>query len=355
MPSGSFLCSVCFNRDSFFKLRPFLHQGIRCPWFFPSLSLFFTLHLFFQSIDQIALVAMSGDSNKLALLERKGRKQLPNVQHLANCEIFSYCFGKGNSSSWSDRQDTKVTLQSESEVARYELIKQTFNVWICSHQAVDRNGYPLYVELAFASADTAFVAKRFFETFIRPDGTLVNALLHVGGKKPKSMYIPADFAHPKGHFFHQLLSCRPERVKALLIAAYGLRNPILCSCCIRSFLSTASWNKEHILYPFHTCISLGSFQDGKCANCVWHMKQCEWSSLGGYKATGPREGPLDWPLLGKDSLEEQSDSWGVDQMNQITCPRVTCQFPSGSAKEDARVIEDAAKVIQRIGKRRYSL
>lgn len=231
---------------------------------------------------------MSKNSNELALLEGKGREQLPNIQPLAACEIFPGYFGRGNSSSWSDRQNIKVTLQSESEVARYDLIKQTFNVWICSHQAVDRNGYPLYVELTFKDKDSASIAKRFFETFIRPDGALFNALLGVKGKKPMSMYIPADFAHPKGHFFHQLLSCRPERVKALLIAAYGLRNPILCSFCIRSFLSTVSWNRQHIIYPFHTCISFRSFQDGKCANCVWHMKQCEWSSLGGNKATGPQ-------------------------------------------------------------------
>lgn len=42
-------------------------------------------------------------------------------------------------------------------------------------------------------------------------------------------------------------------------------------------------------------------------------------------------------------------------MNQTICPRVTSQFPSGSVKKDSLAVEEARKVIERIGKRRYLL
>ena len=80
---------------------------------------------------------------------------------------------------------------------------------------------------------------------------------------------------------------------------------------------------------------------GKCANCVWHQKPCEWEFLSGYQPKSATEGPLDWPLQGKDTPKDPSDEVGIDQLNRVSCPRISCLYPSedGNQEQDRQLLQ----------------
>mgnify|MGYP002348747857 CR=1 FL=1 len=295
------------------------------------------------------------------ILANKRRNVLPNIRTLAQPQLSHTDFQRGTSSQWSDRGGFKVT-PAEAQTANLprarsrilsaldslsdQMIKQVhecLKVWICSRFALDRDGFPLYVELAFDDTgreNPKAIAKRFFERCGAPDAVMRELISLIPNRSLQTIYIPADFAHPRGWFFKQLIT-RPEHRKALGIALLGFRNPIFCRHCCQSYLTNISWNKEHILYPFSSCVSIKGFMGGKCANCVWHQKPCEWEFLSGYQPKSATEGPLDWPLQGKDTPKDPSDEVGIDQLNRVSCPRISCLYPSedGNQEQDRQLLQ----------------
>ncbi|RTE69500.1 hypothetical protein BHE90_016116 [Fusarium euwallaceae] len=299
------------------------------------------------------------------ILVNKRRNVLPNIQTIATSKVSHSDFQKGVSSQWNNRggfqfnpSEAKLStlpkagskVLSALEDLSNQMIKQVhecLKVWICSRFALDRDGFPLYVELAFDDQrghDPKKLAKRFFENCGAPDKVMLELVGLISKRPLQPIYIPADFAHPRGWFFKQLIT-RPEHRKALGIALLGHRNPILCRHCCQSYFTNTSWNKEHILYPFSNCVSIRGFMGGKCANCVWHQKPCEWEFMTGYQPKSAIEGPLDWPLLGKDTPANAPPEAGIDQLNPESCPRISCVYPSliGSADQDNQLLQEMRK------------
>lgn len=208
--------------------------------------------------------------------------------------------------------------------------------------ALDRDGNPLYVELAFPDDngnDPKQHATRFFSSIGRIDDQTKTILNLITKTALQPVYIPADFAHPRGHFFDQLIE-RRERWLALGVAFLGIRNPVLCSHCVKSYVANVSWNKEHIIFPFSACISIKGFKGGRCANCIWQRDgECEWEKVPGYLPTSTVEGPQSWPLQGKESLVQYPASYGIDQLNHESCPRVSHQYPAPGNSSDGGVRE----------------
>ncbi|KAJ4224921.1 hypothetical protein NW757_014310 [Fusarium falciforme] len=270
------------------------------------------------------------------------RKQLPNIQGKAISRLAMNQFNTTPTPSSRNKRDAIVIKGDRVQHQSVRLVKECLRFWICSRMALDRDGNPLYVELAFADEDGGDPkqhATRFFSSIGRVDGGIKTILDMIPTTALQPVYIPADFAHPHGHFVDQLID-RRERWLALAVAFLGVRNPVLCSHCVKSYVANVSWNREHILFPFSACISIKGFQNSRCANCIWQRDTtCEWEKLPGYLATSATEGPQSWPLLGKESLVRRPGSYGVDQLNRASCPRVSCKYPSLRSHENGGVRE----------------
>jgi hypothetical protein len=107
------------------------------------------------------------------------------------------------------------------------------------------------------------------------------------GDKARTVFIPAEHAHPHGYFFH-VLAERPSRLRALFVAFYGKRNPRARAHCINSYTRTVTSAREHVLFPFHECISLSWYASSCCANCIWHEDAtCSWSQWRDYLLEAP--------------------------------------------------------------------
>ncbi|KAJ4154501.1 hypothetical protein NW754_001450 [Fusarium falciforme] len=101
------------------------------------------------------------------ILSNKRRDQLPDVWHLSESKISHSDFQKGTSSQWSGRGgyklkalDVQTGTASKASPSLPSLfgnlsdqminqVRECLRVWICSRFALDRDGFPLYVELAF--------------------------------------------------------------------------------------------------------------------------------------------------------------------------------------------------------------
>ncbi|KAL7940508.1 hypothetical protein V8C42DRAFT_349442 [Trichoderma barbatum] len=169
------------------------------------------------------------------------------------------------------------------------IARECFEVWTVGGCVFGHLGLPIYAEITFANCfdpDSKlldFAEKLSPEVFFwgnifkqRPlDLQNAQHLLN-SGRSRNAVYIPAEIAHPRGWFFSAVQS-RPERAKALLVAFYGQVNPRLCSHCIRSYSSTVTSAREHVLFPFHDCISTSGYWHGDCANCLWSGRSdCSW-------------------------------------------------------------------------------
>lgn len=131
----------------------------------------------------------------------------------------------------------------------------------------DRNGFPLYVEVAFQ--DNRKI-KEFLSRIHTPDGVMTAFLSSLPKKpSPTRVLIPAELGHLNGALFNALFR-RPFRVKAFAIALFGKVNAIMCLHCIESFKATVTANREHVMFPFFECRSKIGFMSGSCANCVWN-------------------------------------------------------------------------------------
>ncbi|KAH7147255.1 hypothetical protein DER46DRAFT_629412 [Fusarium sp. MPI-SDFR-AT-0072] len=277
-------------------------------------------------------------------LLKKGKKNLPNIVAITKCNISEEEFLPGVDHQWRKRGGIQITAKAFEESVSHMTIFNSFDVWICAGKALDRMQYPLYVELAHCPPPnhtkvTNQSALSFWVKILSLSGSTDAALSDQLDKclrrQLQPIYIPAEFAHYQGWFFHELVGSMP-RLKALLISSFGIRNPKMCRNCIISYLLTTSWNDEHILWPFHCCISIKGFQSGQCSNCVWNTKSnCDWRSLSVYQADKPRSGLLEAPLLGKDNLPQSGSALPADkprevsedQLNPRLCPRITSQWP----------------------------
>jgi len=102
---------------------------------------------------------------------------------------------------------------------------------------------------------------------------------------------PVYAEYLNGRHVHQylaLIGVCTSRALGLFAQAYGHRNINPCSGCERRYLQTykpsnpddQQSNPIHILWPFFECISLPSFQEGSCGNCLYHLeaRQCTYVS-----------------------------------------------------------------------------
>ena len=200
-------------------------------------------------------------------------------------------------------------------------------------------GELLYVEVSFKlvteGESLASSLVSFFYNIIRLDAPFRLIIKKYVTVLPNPVYIPAEIAHPEGIFFDNLVS-RPERLKAFFIACHGRQNPLMCKHCIRSYTKSVTSNNEHVLYPFHACLSISGFQDGSCANCVWNADSaCEWRFLSNYQPKAVRGGPLDLSLAGHlaNSTSSRSNSYFTGVLNRQSCPRITNKWPTKDAAE----------------------
>lgn len=168
--------------------------------------------------------------------------------------------------------------------------------------------------------------------------------------KPRPVYTPADSSLPCGWFL-MCLATRPEHERALFAAFYGKRNPRTRQNCARSFETNVSVDGEHILYPFHACVSLNGLGGGKCSNRIWHARSdCVWGGLENYRSDRKEHGSIDRPLKGQDMPDDKREVVIIDYLNPLSAPRITRDLPRhehtnkgrSEAIEDACMVADAA-------------
>lgn len=287
-------------------------------------------------------------------LATKKRSQLPDISDLVETEVSASVFENARPLTWNGRGEIKTNPEN---VPNEVLILNDFiTVAICGGRALDRQNYPLYVELLFqpdhnpTNKARINLAVEMFRTLGQFDSVLT-ALINRLEKQTRIqlIYTPADLAHPYGWFFHQLADPgKPMRKKAFLISLMGTRNAIMCRRCIRSYTTQKSWNNEHVLWPFHACISLNDAMGCSCSNCVWlGYSDCDWSNLAGYVAQSPNEGTLAYSLKGKMTGNKVDPlGWSEDQLNHDTAPYITGSWPvlpdRGESAKHREVREDEA-------------
>lgn len=155
----------------------------------------------------------------------------------------------------------------------------------------------------------------------------------------RPVYVPAEFAHPKGLFIRSIVE-RTERLQGLLVARYGQRNPILCSHCISSYTTTRTSAHEHILSPFHECISWTSAPDAACANCLWKglASSCEWREFPAYRFGSQDIQSSQFALLGRNgSTTTGTFTADIELPNPRDCPRLTRAWPFDEAQAGKEV------------------
>ncbi|KAH8656355.1 hypothetical protein BGZ61DRAFT_372557, partial [Ilyonectria robusta] len=81
------------------------------------------------------------------------------------------------------------------------------------------------------------------------------------------VFIPADWAYPRGYFFINLLSYL-YLIKALIVAFVGVINPVICYYYICSYLLTTIHFNKYILTPFHAYILVPGYINRVYANCL---------------------------------------------------------------------------------------
>jgi hypothetical protein len=285
----------------------------------------------------------------------KTRGQLPDISDLVETEVSASIFEKARPLEWNNHGAVKTNPE---EVSNEVLILNDFiTIITCGGRALDRYKYPLYVRLSFAPGPHASNKDKInhviemFQTLGGQDA-VVKQLLDQLKKQPRMqlIYTPADLAHPFGWFFHQLAKpTKPMYKKALLISLMGTRNAIMCRSCIRSYTTNKSWNDEHVLWPFHACISLKDAMGCSCSNCVWRgVADCDWSYLPGYVAKSPNEGTLNYSLKGMMTGNKLDPfGWSEDQLNPNTTPYIASTWPvlpkRGESADDRTAREDQVK------------
>ncbi|KAH8646449.1 hypothetical protein BGZ61DRAFT_542607 [Ilyonectria robusta] len=262
----------------------------------------------------------------LLRLAKIPRKDLPDLRTVTQIGLRESDIPKGQALDWA-RRGAVFNFEAEKKGRLFELMKSSFDVWICSRLALDRLGCPMYVELAFQetpSRSLKVTALAFFNGVGLDDSVFQDGIRRLEANGIRPVYIAAEFAHPLGYFFHQLPR-RPGHLKALLIAFMGCTNPIYCRGCIRSWKGTVTSNKEHILTPFANYCSDRGFISGKYSNCIWNnYSGYKWELLPQYQSTGSQKNPIKYTLLGtRTEFIDPVPIQNPDLLNHQTCPRIT--------------------------------
>ncbi|KAL4721851.1 hypothetical protein ACLX1H_011345 [Fusarium chlamydosporum] len=245
-------------------------------------------------------------------LRQLRRKDLPDCIDLMEEDVSVDIFESGRSSSWRGRGDITEPSRNTKMILNYVMPVPSGN------RGLDRNGFPLYVELVFRQTDDRSPvesAVKMFRALGIKDQVLHNLTdLLATRQTMNQVWIPADLAYPYGWFFNQLGDAsHPHRLKGLLINMLGAQNPIMCKGCIRSYTTNKSWNLEQFI------------GDGNC----------EWADLPGYIPNDPQEGTFGYALQGKKSVGGRDPKgWSLDQLNPDSAPRITLQWPVHPRKPD---------------------
>lgn len=263
-------------------------------------------------------------------LPRFQREHLPDIRDLVEDEVSADHFENARSSSWKQRGEI-----TRDPTNIHKAILQHVKPVHCGGRALDRKGNPLYVELVFrGNDDPAQViqsAVNMCRSLGSTDGTLNDMITTLGRQTTlNQVYIPADLSHPYGLFFKHLANgSHINRLKGLIINLVGGQNAIMCTACIKSYLSNVTVEKEHFMFPFHACKSISGMANGACGCCVWRGEgTCEWSTLRGYVATHANEGTPTWRLGGRATLgSEDPQGYNKDQLNRESAPRLTHNWP----------------------------
>ncbi|KAL7939970.1 hypothetical protein V8C42DRAFT_349860 [Trichoderma barbatum] len=230
------------------------------------------------------------------------RARLPNIASQVDRPVPADTTSCERSLDWGHRTDF-AHLDPGSIPGH--IARECFEVWAVGGCVFGHLGLPIYAEIAFTDcfdpgskllefaeklSPEAFFWENMFEK--RPVDLQNARRLLDSGRRQNPVYIPAEIAHPRGWFFSAVQS-RPQRAKALLVAFCGRANPRLCSHCIRSYSSTVTSAREHVLFPFHDCIS----------------------------TSGPGRGRSN-PFLGKNWSPEQTVASRPSYINPETAPRL---------------------------------
>ncbi|KAL6891918.1 hypothetical protein GGI43DRAFT_414540 [Trichoderma evansii] len=284
------------------------------------------------------------------------RSRLPNVSALVDTPVVAAKTSCERFLSW--RQRTDLFSPDASSAHHDDLVSTCIYVWSVGGVNIGRLNLPLYCEVDFAEvfpddcslpyvSPTDSPEVHFWRVaFNRSAADLAFALRLVDEEPSNAVYIPAELAHPQGWFFHSLF-LRPERVKALFVAFYGRANPRLCSHCIRSITSTVNCAREHVLFPFHDCISLPGRWGGDCANCLWSAhSDCSWRFYPGYQLCAEDRGCTDVCFHGRDWAPTSRGKQVASYLHSGVAPRLSRIFhevvdlPSDCKVEVDRIRQD---------------
>ena len=125
------------------------------------------------------------------------------------------------------------------------------------------------------------------------------------------VFVPASAGEPYGRVMRLILSRPVERIKGLLIALYGVRNPIACRRCSERHLRMgieASDGRLHPLPdPFDECVSLPGHWRGCCSNCRFEgVSSCSYQVMS----------ELEFPCMSRSSIDSGTGPLGLDPRNE---------------------------------------
>ncbi|RCI12912.1 hypothetical protein L249_0765 [Ophiocordyceps polyrhachis-furcata BCC 54312] len=263
---------------------------------------------------------------------------LPNVTSLVGRPVGTEEMTVLSTLAWSGRTELKIRPTME-----YFRMHSIFELWHKGGKNLGHLGVPVYVELAFrqevpdqapSSVQEEMSDTTPLEYFVsRFLGPRERSTIAMKLKVPRVTCIPAELAHPQGYFFKQLIEVhRPEYYRAIIVAVFGQRNPRMCGHCIRSWSTTTTCHREHVLSPFHECVSMPGMANFTCANCIWNGTRaatCDWREVPGY-ADGKEDGEalqMRGCFAGGEGVADLAVAY-EDYMNPRVSPRLAKDMPN---------------------------
>lgn len=130
------------------------------------------------------------------------------------------------------------------------------------------------------------------------------------------VFVPASAGEPYGRVMRLILSRPIKRTKSLLVAFYGVRNPIACRRCserhLRVAIEASDGRLRPLPYPFDECVSLPGHWRGCCSNCRFEgASKCLYQVMS----------ELGVPCTSRSSIDSGTGPLGLDPRNEWGMPR----------------------------------
>lgn len=227
----------------------------------------------------------------------------------------------------------RVPFDQMIEAAGFIIFHENFDIWFCTGNALDYNGNPVYAELHYrrdhrSSSHAPFIHNvKLLLKAMHKDKAIAYAYDLIDQvQRCNSVYVPADYAHPRSRFLDGLI-VNKQQFKAFIVALHGYRNPAPCSCCQRNFASNINQNRIHVMSPFFGCYSLLDAFGGKCANCLFHTyANCEYERVD-YRPRNTLEESTAGNLFTGRHVQFAEAVHHPEPLRLQTAPRVTNEWP----------------------------